>query len=81
MLAASDVAASDRQSGSGMQVNKRNNRNDNFKRTNLKQDRQQLFILLFSQAHPNFRWAEFESVCRLCDIKPVPEFSSDQVSF
>jgi hypothetical protein len=43
------------------------------------QQQQTLFVLLFSQAHAQFRRAEFESVCRICGICPVPEFQPAEV--
>lgn len=39
---------------------------------------QQLFLLLFSQALPEFRWAEFETICQLYGIQKAPDLSSDQ---
>ncbi|CAK5081694.1 unnamed protein product [Meloidogyne enterolobii] len=37
-----------------------------------------IFLFVFSQAHPQFRRAEFESVCLLFGIQPVPNFTPDE---
>jgi len=38
-----------------------------------------IFLFVFSQAHPQFRRAEFESICLLFGIQPVPNFTPDEV--
>nr|CAD2201449.1 unnamed protein product [Meloidogyne enterolobii] len=37
-----------------------------------------IFLFVFSQAHPQFRRAEFESICLLFGIQPVPNFTPDE---